>query len=533
MPKKGKKKYVAPITIITEVERKFYELHIEDLRKRIERQELLLIELEEKKSECKLNIEEIDGKNLEIIKGLQVSLSEKHAELNDVQQAIVNLNKSTDDKTQQYEDKIEAMDREYDETQAKLTSQNKLLTGSLNNLEEFRNVQQELLEKYDERQKSIDEEEHRHELAKKDILEKFEIMKDKLTNDMENRLLQLSSDFQTHAMIKMPATVYRMTRENTVIKNFMDILLGAQHSLQEEMFDLESQDKDLKEEAQEETEKNKVILKKLQVLKKVIRDLSAILHTAKRMIRKTVQIAVVTSVRNHLEELEEKRKIVNDLIYVNRVLQQNILELKRSESHIVKKYNNYMYKYDHLCAVHKEAKCSINEALDHIKLNNSYDAIPILKRLLYLIQYPTDVQDDAHSLSIISMDYKTPPDVELPDDIPLRIVYPVKRERAILVAVPEDDRDRKSSKMIAEMPMMMMMVEEEEVKEEESIHTVESVRSDPFFKESELEITIIDEEYDEIEIEEEEEEEESSDNEETNLEMGSKTSSMELDTVEI
>lgn len=196
MPKKGKKKYVAPITIITEVERKFYELHIEDLRKRIERQELLLIELEEKKSECKLNIEEIDGKNLEIIKGLQVSLSEKHAELNDVQQAIVNLNKTTDDKTQQYEDKIEAMDREYDETQAKLTSQNKLLTGSLNNLEEFRNVQEELLEKYDERQKSIDEEEHRHELAKKDILEKFEIMKDKLTNDMENRLLQLSSDFQ-------------------------------------------------------------------------------------------------------------------------------------------------------------------------------------------------------------------------------------------------------------------------------------------------------------------------------------------------
>lgn len=49
--------------------------------------------------------------------------------------------------------------------------------------------------------------------------------------------------------------------------------------------------------------------------------------------------------------------------------------------------------------------------------------------------------------------------------------------------------------MIGEMSMMMMMMmmigEGRRI-----IHIVESVRSDPLFKESELEITIIDEEYD-------------------------------------
>lgn len=58
---------------------------------------------------------------------------------------------------------------------------------------------------------------------------------------------------------------------------------------------------------------------------------------------------------------------------------------------------------------------------------------------------------------------------------------------------------------------------------EEPIHIVESINSDPIFKESELGVTILDEEYDEIQDEEEEKQESS-----IMEEMVSKTFSIHL-----
>lgn len=114
-----------------------------------------------------------------------------------------------------------------------LTSENKLLTGKLNSLEESR-IQKDELIKFNQQKNTLREQivrykEMVYELERTQILDE-----NRLKNVVGSRLLQLSNEFLQTNDIRIAAHVQRLFRENIALNNELGCLLHNQQRLKGE-----------------------------------------------------------------------------------------------------------------------------------------------------------------------------------------------------------------------------------------------------------------------------------------------------------
>lgn len=334
--KKGKKQEEQKVdpNAVTEVDKTFYELQITDLNRKLARLRELTANLEEKNAELEQKYVQLDEDRGDVIAYLKRQLSEKQNEANELQERLFALQDSKESEAIQYEQKIKDMAEEYRIMKEQLTSEIKLISGKLNALEEFRIHRDELMKKYVDQEKAIEEQEIRHKRTLYEAEKTYIMSKDTIKKDMEKRIIELAKEFQQANEIRIAATSHRIIRENIAINNEMDKLQEIIEKLTHENEDLKSKNKLLRQNCDLYTTERNMALEKSKIHRGVIDQLRSKYHelfTEVEHFKVEVQIA-----REKEKELDESKKLNDNLNYKIRVLEQN-LHATQCETYAAKK----------------------------------------------------------------------------------------------------------------------------------------------------------------------------------------------------
>lgn len=210
---------------LSAVDKTFYELTISDLNNKLSHLRSRNAELEERNTELETNMVQLQEDRSDITAYLNRTLNTQANHIKDFEEKLTKLAEVRAEETEHFQTIIHDLENKYKTMHEQLTSEIKLLTGKLNSLEEFRIQKDELMAKFDQQETDLKDQNQHHkdilyELERKQILDK-----DRLKNEVENRLLQLSNEFAKSNEIRISSHVQRLVRENIAQNNELDRLV--------------------------------------------------------------------------------------------------------------------------------------------------------------------------------------------------------------------------------------------------------------------------------------------------------------------
>lgn len=212
---------------LSAVDKTFFELSINDLNSKLTNLRKRNNELEDKNVVTEAQMMQLDDDRADIIAFLSRTTSKQSNAIKDLEEKLFQLAKVRTEETERFQSIIKDWESKYKAMHDQLSSEIKLLAGKLNYLEEFRLQHDDLMAKFDQQEKNLNEQEQRHkdtlyELEHKQIKQKVH-----LKNQLEQRLFELSNEFMRTNHIRQAAHVQRMTRENIALNNEIERLLQS------------------------------------------------------------------------------------------------------------------------------------------------------------------------------------------------------------------------------------------------------------------------------------------------------------------
>ncbi|XP_047041209.1 cilia- and flagella-associated protein 157-like [Helicoverpa zea] len=360
-PKKGKgKKDDENRGVFNEVERKLMELELADCNRKLANIRSAAEEYEIRIEELQRAYKKLDEDRADVITYLKRMLAVKTDENSELKERAKGLEEIREIENAQFNETTHRLEKEFIFMKAELTSHNKLLTGKLNMLEEFRAIREDLMEKFETQEVEFKDQEMKYKRLLYDNEKKFVISKDNLKKEMESKLLQLALDFQDVTQLRVAASTHRVIRENIAMNNEMENMLSTQERLAE-------QNEILKEKMREalvaqelaKEERDTAINRSILQLK-VIERLTAEFESIKK--EKALRERRVYDYELLHERIKRLTKENDNFRFQVRVLEQNLHARISDQNKTVVEMAKVSNERDKLKTILKEATCAIQAA---------------------------------------------------------------------------------------------------------------------------------------------------------------------------
>lgn len=204
---------------ITELQKEFYIIQINDLEKRLDRYQGKCDQLEIENKDLQKNYEKQTQDKKEIVAFLKKKLEQMGDEVADLQEKLISLQQAKDAEKDSYELQITQLKTEAQETKDQLTSEIMLINGKLEQLEDFRQNKEELEGKFRSMEESLEAVQNEHKDAVYNLERKEVQNRDRLKKEMTARLNTVAAEFRKVSNKQMAETTKRTIRENVSIND--------------------------------------------------------------------------------------------------------------------------------------------------------------------------------------------------------------------------------------------------------------------------------------------------------------------------
>lgn len=293
------------------MDKTFLELQLAEANRKVARLRSAVDEYELRNEELQKAYDKLDEDRADIIAYLKKTLNLKNEENNELKDKVKGLEETREIEVAQFKETVNELERNFTIMKDQLTSENKLLAGKLNTLEEFRAIRDDLMRKFEKQEQDFKDQEMKYKRIIYDAEKKFVIGKDKLKKEMEGRLLQLAQDFQDATELRIAASTHRVIRENIAINNELDSILSTQAKLA-----------DQNERYKESERAAKVAME----LAEEERD--------KAINKNVVQLKVIDQLTTALQNIKKDRALFEKRNYDLDVLQTKIQHLTQENSNL-------------------------------------------------------------------------------------------------------------------------------------------------------------------------------------------------------
>ncbi|XP_053604402.1 cilia- and flagella-associated protein 157 [Plodia interpunctella] len=380
----------------TEVEKTFLELQVAECNRKIARLRAAVDEYEVRNEELQKAYDKLDEDRADIIAYLKKTLNLKNEENNELKDKVKGLEEIREIETKEFKQTVDELEKNFTTMKDQLTSENKLLAGKLNTLEEFRAIRDDLMRKFEQQEQDFKDQEMKYKRVIYDAEKKFVISKDKLKKEMEGQLLQLAQDFQDATELRIAASTHRVIRENIAINNELDNILATQAKLadQNEKYKESERSARIAMELAEE-ERDKAINKNVVQLKVIDQLTIAFQEMKKNQAMHHKKIVDFEVQQAHIQKLSKENE---NLVLQVRILEQNLHNKMNFQNKAIIEANRIAEECTRLKSILKEAAIAVKAAL---KLDQWATTDPsrevmdrqvLLTRLLEIVSQYRDIQ---------------------------------------------------------------------------------------------------------------------------------------------
>lgn len=355
------------------VDRQFYELSIADLNNKLSRLRTHTTKLEEKNEELESKMRQMEEDKSDTTAYLNRTLNEKLNIISELEDKLSELSKVRDAENIEFKRVLSEREAKYKAMHDQLTSEIKLLTGKLNSMEEFRIQRDELLAKFDAQETELKEQHKRHKAILYEMERKVILDKDLLRKDVENKLLQLSTEFTKSSEIRVAAHTQRLVRENIALNNEMDRMIYTHERLRREHDEMKHANCRIKSQAEIiESEKARLvrtcqghirIIEELTDAYEKLRDRSLALKN----VHKSYEAA-----KNKLKDTEDGQK---SLLHKTKQLEQHVHAINCQRMALCADIMMKHQQMDHIFKVLKTVKFTIKSAIKAEKTQKAIEDI--------------------------------------------------------------------------------------------------------------------------------------------------------------
>lgn len=300
------------------VDKQFYELTISDINKKLSRLRGHNVKIEERNDELESKMKQMEEDRQDVTNYLNRTLNQKINIIQELEDKLTELSKVRKNENEDCKKRMTEWENKFKTMHDHLTSEIKLLTGKLNSMEEFRAQRDELMAKFDLQEQELKEQQKKHKAIIYDMERKVILDKERMRKDVENKLLELSTEFTKSSEIRVAAHTQRLVRENIALNNDMDRVIFTQERLQRENEEMKIKHQEIVGQFDANSNEKKRLIKtceqQVDIIEKLTNEYESLRdqNTYLREIKRGHEVARKMTRDNRkelMDELDKKRRL--------------------------------------------------------------------------------------------------------------------------------------------------------------------------------------------------------------------------------